>query len=66
MHTLRMCSGLAAGLICMLLLACPPLQWTSAQAQTHAATKKKVERKAAAPKGGAQRQEERATFTAQD
>src|SRR5262245_40627853 len=63
---LRMYSGLAAGLICMLLLACPPLQWTSAQAQTHAAAKKKVERKAAAPKGGAQRQEERATFTAQD
>jgi hypothetical protein len=60
-----MCSGLAAGLICMLLLACPPLEWTSAQAQTHAA-KKKPDRKAAAPKGGAQRQEERATFTAQD
>jgi Patatin-like phospholipase len=60
-----MCSGLTAGLICMLLLACPPLQWTSAQAQSHAA-KKKVERKTAAPKGGAQHQEERATFTAQD
>ena len=66
MHTLRIYSGLAAGLICTLLLACPPLQWTSAQAQSHAAAKKKVERKAAPPKAGPKEQAERATFTAQD
>jgi hypothetical protein len=66
LHTLRIYSGLAAGLICMLLLACPPLQWTSAQAQSHAAAKKKVERKAAPPKAGPKEQAERATFTAQD
>jgi len=66
LHTLRICSGLAAGLICTLLLACPPLQWTSAQAQSHAAAKKKVERKAAPPKAGPKEQAERATFTAQD
>jgi hypothetical protein len=66
LHTLRIYSGLAAGLTCMLLLACPPLQWTSAQAQSHAAAKKKVERKAAPPKAGPKEQAERATFTAQD
>ena len=65
MHKLRKCSGVAAGLIAVFLLACPQFEGSQAQAQTHAA-KKKAERKAAAPKGAAERQEERATFTAQD
>ena len=66
MHKLRICSGFAAALICMALLACPPLEWAAAQAQTHAAAKKKGERKAATPKAAPQQQEERAPFTAQD
>jgi Patatin-like phospholipase len=66
LHKLRKCSGFAAGLIAIFLLTCPHLEWSQAHAQTHAAAKKKVERKAAAPKGAAQRQEERTTFTVQD
>jgi Patatin-like phospholipase len=66
LHKLRKCSGFAAGLIFVFLLACPHVEWSQAQAQTHAAAKKKAERKAPAPKGAAERQEERATFTAQD
>src|SRR5215471_4886403 len=66
LHKLRICSGFAAALICMALLACPPLEWAAAQAQTHAAAKKKGERKAATPKAAPQQQEERAPFTAQD
>src|SRR5260370_30799564 len=58
--------GFAAGLVCMLLLACPPPSWTSVQAQTHAAAKKKAERKGAPPKPGAKDQEERPAFTAQE
>ena len=63
---MRIVSTLAAALICVALLESPLLDWTSAQAQTHAAAKKKGERKAATPKAGAQQQEERAAFTAQD
>jgi hypothetical protein len=63
---MRIVSALAAALICVALLESPLLDWTSAQAQTHAAAKKKGERKAATPKAGAQQQEERAAFTAQD
>jgi Patatin-like phospholipase len=66
LHKLRKCSGFAAGLIFVFLLACPHVEWSQAQAQTHAAAKKKAERKTPAPKGAAERQEERATFTAQD
>jgi Patatin-like phospholipase len=65
LHKLRKCSGVAAGLIAVFLLACPQFEGSQAQAQTHAA-KKKAERKAAPPKGAAERQEERTTFTAQD
>ena len=66
MHRIRIVSALAAALICVALLESPLLDRTSAQAQTHAAAKKKGERKAATPKAGAQQQEERAAFTAQD
>ena len=66
MHKLRKCSGFAIGLIAVFLLACPHVEWSQAQAQTHAAAKKKAERKAAAPKGAPERPEERTTFTAQD
>jgi hypothetical protein len=66
LHKLRICSDFAAALICTALLACPPLEWAAAQAQTHAAAKKKGERKAATPKAAPQQQEERAPFTAQD
>lgn len=66
MHKLRKCSGFAAGLIAIFLLACPHVEWSQAQAQTHAAAKKKAERKAAAPKGAPERQEDRTTFTVQD
>ena len=66
MHKLRKCSGFAAGLIFVFLLAYPHVEWSQAQAQTHAAAKKKAERKAPAPKSAAERQDERATFTAQD
>ena len=66
MHKLRKCSGFAAGLIATFLLACPHVEWSQAQAQTHAAAKKKAERKAAAPKGAPERQEERTTFMVQD
>jgi Patatin-like phospholipase len=65
LHKLRKCSGVAAGLIAVFLLACPQFEASQAQAQTHAG-KKKAERKAAAPKGAAEHQEERPTFTAQD
>src|SRR5215831_16519043 len=65
LHTLRMGCGFAAGLICMLLLACPPAAWTSVQAQTHAA-KKKIERKGTPPKSAGREQEERTAFTAQE
>src|SRR5262249_43357764 len=50
LHIVRLGCGFAAGLLCMLLLAWPPAAWTSAQAQTHAAAKKKVERKGAPAK----------------
>jgi Patatin-like phospholipase len=66
LHKLRKCSGFAAGLVAIFLLACPHVEWSQAQAQTHAAAKKKAERKAAAPKGAPERQEERTTFTVQD
>jgi Patatin-like phospholipase len=66
LHTLRICSGFAAALICMALLASPPLEWASAHAQVLAAAKKKGERKAASPKAAPKEQEERATFTVQD
>jgi hypothetical protein len=66
LHKLRKCSGFAAGLIAIFLLACPHVEWSQAQAQTHAAAKKKAERKAAAPKGAPERQEDRTTFTVQD
>jgi len=66
LHTLRIGCAFAAGLIGILLLACPPAEWTSAQAQTQAAAKKKIERKGAPPKAGAKEQEERPAFTAQD
>ena len=50
MHKLRKCSGVAAGLIAVFLLACPQFEASQAQAQTHAG-KKKAERKAAAQLG---------------
>jgi hypothetical protein len=66
LHTLRACSGFAAGLICAVLAASPPLEWASAHAQTFAEAKKRVERKGPAPKGAPKERQERATFTAQE
>ena len=40
MHKLRKCSGVAAGLISLFLLACPQFEGSQAQAQTHAGKKK--------------------------
>src|SRR5262249_18759487 len=66
LHRLRISLGFAVGLItCATLVAFPPLEWASAQAQQFAAAKKRVERKGAAPKAAPQ-QQERAAFTVQD
>jgi Patatin-like phospholipase len=59
----RVFTGLAIALmICAVPLSVPELQWAPAQAQT----KKKIEKKAAAPKGAPKEQQERAPFTAVD
>jgi hypothetical protein len=65
-HTLRMCWGFAVGLICTVLVTCPPLEWASAHAQILAEAKKRGERKGAAPKGAPKEQQERPTFTVQE
>src|SRR5215468_6967157 len=63
---LRIFSGFAVALmLCALVMASPPLEWASAHAQQFAAAKKRVERKGPAPKA-APKEQERATFTAQD
>ena len=67
MHRLRIFSGFAVGLmLCAVVMASPPLEWTAAHAQQFAAAKKRVERKGPAPKDAPKEQQERATFTAQD
>src|SRR5258708_25296599 len=66
-HRLRMFSGFAAGLmLCAVVMASPPLEWTAAHAQQFAAAKKRVERKGPEPKAAPKEQQERSTFTAQD
>jgi patatin-like phospholipase len=66
-HRLRIFSGFAVGLmLCAVVTAAPPLEWTAAHAQQFAAAKKRVERKGPAPKDAPKEQQERATFTAQD
>jgi Patatin-like phospholipase len=49
-------------IICAVSLSVPELQWAPA----HAQTKKKVEKKAAAPKGAPKEQQERTPFTADE
>ena len=67
MHRLRIFSGFAVGLmLCAVVTAASPLEWTAAHAQQFAAAKKRVERKGPAPKDAPKEQQERATFTAQD
>ena len=67
MHRLRIFSGFAVGLmLCAVVMASPPLEWTAAHAQQFAAAKKRVERKGQEPKAAPKEQQERATFTAQD
>ncbi|TMK20821.1 MAG: hypothetical protein E6G75_03900 [Alphaproteobacteria bacterium] len=66
-HRLRIFSGFAVGLmLCAVVMASPPLEWTAAHAQQFAAAKKRVERKGQEPKAAPKEQQERATFTAQD
>jgi hypothetical protein len=66
-HRLRIFSGFAVALmLCAVVMASPPLEWTAAHAQQFAAAKKRVERKGPEPKAAPQEQRERATFTAQD
>src|SRR5258707_1827440 len=66
-HRLRIFSGFAVGLmLCAVVMASPPLEWTAAHAQQFAAAKKRVERKGPAPKAAPKEQQERSTFTAQD
>ncbi len=66
-HRLRIFSGFAVGLmLCAVVMASPPLEWTAAHAQQFAAAKKRVERKGPEPKAAPKEQQERSTFTAQD
>src|SRR5260370_31832836 len=66
-HRLRIFSGFAAGLmLCAVVMASPPLEWTAAHAQQFAAAKKRVERKGPEPKAAPKEQQERSTFTAQE
>src|SRR5467141_3948971 len=66
-HRLRIFSGFAVGLmLCAVVMASPPLEWTAAHAQQFAAAKKRVERKGLEPKAAPKEQQERSTFTAQD
>jgi hypothetical protein len=66
-HRLRIFSGFAVGLmLCAVVMASPPLEWTAAHAQQFAAAKKRVERKGPAPNAAPKEQQERSTFTAQD
>src|SRR5216683_4074752 len=66
-HRLRIFSGFAVGLmLCAVVMASPPLEWTAAHAQQFAAAKKRVERKGPEPKAAPKEQQERSTFTAQE
>src|SRR5258708_8689640 len=57
-HRLRIFSGFAVGLmLCAVVMASPPLEWTAAHAQQFAAAKKRVERKGP---------QERSAFTAEE
>ncbi len=67
MHTLRICAVFAAGLmLCTLSVWSPPLEKASAQAQTLAQARKKVDRKSPAPKVAAKDRQERVPFTAEE
>ena len=67
MHTLRIASAVAAGLLlCTVATSFAPFEWGSAHAQRLAEARKKVERRAPAPKDAQKQQTERTPFTAEE
>ena len=67
MHTLRIASAFAAGLLaCTVLTSFAPLEWASAHAQKLTEVRKKVDRKGPAPKEAPKDRQERASFTADE
>lgn len=67
MHTLRIASAVAAGLLlCTVATSFAPSEWASAHAQRLAEARKKVERRAPAPKDAQKQQTERTPFTAEE
>jgi Patatin-like phospholipase len=68
LHTLRVFAGFAIALmVCAVLVSAPALQWAPAHAQKLAEVKKKkVEKKAPAPKDTPKEQQERNPFTVED
>src|SRR5258705_2310807 len=66
-HRLRIFWGFAVGLmLCAVVMASPPLEWTAAHGQQFAAAKKRVERKGPEPKAAPKEQQERCAFTTHD
>jgi hypothetical protein len=67
LHTLRIASAFAAGLLlCTVATSFAPSEWASAHAQRLAEARKKVERRAPAPKDAQKQQTERTPFTAEE
>ena len=67
MHTLRIASAVAAGLLlCTVATSFAPSEWASAHAQQLAEARKKAERRAPAPKDAQKQQTERTPFTAEE
>jgi hypothetical protein len=67
LHTLRIASAVAAGLLlCTVATSLAPSEWASAHAQQLAEARKKVERRAPASKDAQKQQTERTPFTAEE
>jgi hypothetical protein len=67
LHTLRIASAFAAGLLaCTVLTSFAPLEWASAHAQKLTEVRKKVDRKGPASKEAPKDRQERASFTADE
>ena len=67
MHTFRIASAFAAGLLaCTVLTSFAPFEWASAHAQKLTEARKKAERKTPAPKETQKEQQERTSFTVEE
>ena len=67
MHTLRIASAFAAGLLlCTVATSFAPSEWASAHAQRLAEARKKAERRAPAPQDAQKQPTERTPFTAEE